>query len=452
MSEYAAGPMHASSRRAFPPTWRFALATATVAFVALVWLNRGPSLASWRAGHDGFAPFAFLYRRATDEELYFATASAILGRPYDPKAFGVRGQTPLPPVEVPADGRWHAPYEAVPFEYPPPNLPFVLVPRLLCESFEGYARCLGAVMGALLVLSAVVASRIASSDPAEQGTRLFAFALLLLAHGAIAIQRLDAIVALLSILIVDAAIRGKDLRFGVLTGLVAAFKIVPVFVPVVIVLALGIRDRRRWSRIVLAAAASAILGILPMAFASFDAIRLLLRYHGSRGLHVESALGTLYGAARALAGNPTPSVLDFGSFNFHGAVPDLLAKASPLLLLALLALVMTRSRHSSSRPSHLVIAAFAATIAVWLGGKVFSPQYLTWALPLAIALPSRSWRRVTVTFGAVLLLSQLYYRGFYDHVYLQKPLGIATMTLRLALLGGLFAWLVHALKRPLRAA
>lgn len=47
----------------------------------------------------------FLYRRAPDEEIYFATASATLGRPYDRAAFGARGESALPTVDVPADLR-----------------------------------------------------------------------------------------------------------------------------------------------------------------------------------------------------------------------------------------------------------------------------------------------------------------------------------------------------------
>lgn len=388
---------------------RSALALAVVAAVAMLWLNQGPSMARWKA--EGGGPLAFLYRRALDEEMYFATASAILGRPYDASAFGIRGQSPLPPVEVPADGALHAPYTEVPFEYPPPNVPVIVLPRLVAGTFEAYARVLGALMGLCLV----VAAWLATKDADDRDRRLYAFALLLLAHGAIAIQRLDAIVALLLAI----ALRPGRWTTGIATGLLAGFKILPAAIP-----AVGTRGRG-----LLVAVAVAVLAVLPMPP---SAIALLLRYHGARGLHVESALGTVYGTACALTGRRAAGVLDYGSFNFHGAVPDALAKLSPLLLLGLLALVFFRSA-----PAY---APLAATIALWLGGKVFSPQYLTWGLPLVVALPGKAWLKASATLGVVLLLSQLYLRGFFDHVYLQRPLGVATMAMRLVVLGGLFAW------------
>jgi hypothetical protein len=83
--------------------------------------------------------------------------------------------------------------------------------------------------------------------------------------------------------------------------------------------------------------------------------------------------------------------------------------------------------------------------ALWLGGKVFSLQYLTWPLPLVIALPTRAWLRASLGLGLVMLLSQLYLRGFYDHVYNQWPAGVLTMVVRLAVLVALFVVAVRRL-------
>src|SRR5262249_23365720 len=159
--------------------------------------------------------------RAPDEEMYFATSSAVLGEPYDKEVFALRGDSSLPPVNVPADGHLHIPYEQVPFEYPPPNLPFVIAPRLVSgEAFEAYARIFGGLMGLLLAISAFLAARMAVPHGVQKERlhRSIGFALLLLAHGALGIQRLDAIVSLLLILMVRAAIRREDWSFGFLAG------------------------------------------------------------------------------------------------------------------------------------------------------------------------------------------------------------------------------------------
>jgi hypothetical protein len=159
---------------------------------------------------------------------------------------------------------------------------------------------------------------------------------------------------------------------------------------------------------------------------------------------------------KAVLGRPEASLLDYGSFNFHGRVADLLAKAAMPLTLVLVGIAGWASRPGDrtdddrtddDRTEHIVLAALAATTALWLGGKVFSPQYLTWALPLVLALPGRSWIRISFALGLVVLVSQIYLRGYYDHVYNQWPLGVITMVVRLALLGALSRMLLVRLRR-----
>ena len=73
------------------------------------------------------------------------------------------------------------------------------------------------------------------------------------------------------------------------------------------------------------------------------------------------------------------------------------------------------------------------------------------ALPLVIAVPGAGWRRIAVSLGVILALSQVYLRGFYDHVYNQWPAGILTMMLRLAVLIAFFLVAVRALRADHRA-
>jgi hypothetical protein len=281
----------------------------------------------------------------------------------------------------------------------------------------------------------------------------------LLAHGAIAIQRLDAIVALLLVLMVRSAIRREDAALGFWGGLLGATKFVPILVLPVLVIASGVRGGKRLASVALGAGAALALGLGPMIVMGRESLPAVHAYHAARGLHVESTLGVLYGTVKAIIGRPEASLLDYGSFNFHGPVANLLAKAAMPLTLVLVGIVgwASRTAHQSddgsaegdeeSRTEHIVLAALAATTALWLGGKVFSPQYLTWALPLVLALPSRAWVRISFALGLVVLVSQIYLRGYYDHVYNQWPVGVITMVLRLALLGALSRMLLVRLRR-----
>jgi hypothetical protein len=457
-------------------------AIAFAAFIALVWLNQSVGGTEWEALRDRtFAaqpmsaehafdlvryPFIFLYRRSGDEAIYFETASATLGLPYDTSVFAQRGDSPLPPVATAVDGKLHVPYAEVPFEYPPPNVPFVLLPRLLVKGFATYAYLFGAIMGLLLVSAGIVGARLGASGGAwppqagrrpttehDEATRIFGFGLLLLAHGAIAVQRLDAIVALLVVLMVRAARHGDDRALGFWGGLVGAAKLVPFLLLPVLVLAGGIRDRKRLAAVTFGATLGLVLGLGPMVVLGRASLPLLLTYHSARGLHVESSFGVLYGAVKAMAGMREASTMDYGSFNFHGPVSKLLAKSAMAVTLALVALVGYAAHRGAgpraasdeiTRTERLVLAALATLTALWLGGKVFSPQYLTWAIPLAVAVPGRTWRLVALGLGVVLALSQLYLRGFYDHVYNQWPAGVLTMLVRLAVLIASFVLLVRA--------
>ena len=447
-----------------------ARAFAFTAFIALVWLNQSTGGQEWDAMRERtFAapgdhvfdllryPFTFLYRRSPDEAIYFATASATLGQPYDRAVLAQRGDSPLPPVATPVDGRFHVPYAEVPFEYPPPNVPFVLLPRLFTASFAAYSYFFGALMGVLLLAAAALAARLgAGPERDDEAKRLAVFGLLLLAHGAIAIQRLDAIVALLAILMVRAAVRGDDRLLGFWGGLIGAAKLVPFLLLPVLVIASGMRGGKRLGAVSLGAAAGLTLGLGPMIVLGRESLPLLLTYHSARGLHVESSFGVLYGATKALFGTREAGTMDYGSYNFHGPLSQLLAKIGVVVTVALVGVVAYAARRdgaaaremsTTERTQRIVLAALATMAALWLGGKVFSPQYLTWALPLAIALPGPSWRRAALGLGVVLVLSQIYLRGFYDHVYMQWPLGVIAMVTRLGVLIALFVMAVRRLGR-----
>lgn len=450
-------------------------AVAFTAFVSFLWLNHSLGGRDWEAFRDRTLaapashpldavryPFMFLYRRAPDEALYYATASAILGRPCEIDTSAIRGDSPLPPLGTPGDGVLRVPYAEVPLEYPPPNLPLVVLPRLVTHAFATYAYVFGALMAALLLGAAMLGSGIgakASRQPrpeVDQAERVFGFGLLLLAHGAISIQRLDALVALLLVLMVRAAVRRDDARLGLWAGLVGATKFVPILVLPVLLVASGVRGGKRLATVALGAGVGLFLGLGPMIVLGRESLPMILSYHSARGLHVESTLGVVYGAVKWVLGQPEASHLDYGSFNFPGRFPGLLGKAAMPLTLALVGFVGYASRPApkaddaevdeEKRVTRIVLAALAATTALWLGGKVFSPQYLTWALPLAVAVPGRAWIRVSFVLGLVVLVSQIYLRGYYDHVYNQWPAGVITMVVRLGLLGVLSRMLLVRLR------
>jgi len=435
-------------------TLRRAAPLCVALFVALVWLNQGVTLQHYLAVEkrvlvDKTAsmadktrfPFFFLYRRSGDEELYFASANAIRGLPRDERVLTEsRGPTPnefrrAPPV----DGRWHVPYREVAIEYPALMLPFILAPSLIAHDLESYTRVFGALMGACLVLACWFAIRARPDfDAAERRRAWWLASALMLAQGGLAIQRLDAVVALALAVSLWAASRGRMLVLGAAIGLATAAKFVPIlFVPpLVAVLRNELRSSLARRRLVTAFAGGMAVGFVPMLVMSPGSIAEVLRYHADRGLHVESTLATVVGIGRVLSATVIPASLSFGSYNLTGYPADEFAKlCAPMMLLGavLVTASAVRSSPSASRCDRVALALVSSLASAWIFGKVLSPQYLTWALPLVLTLAARSDRRIAMVYFAILVVTQVYLRGYYDYVYDQRPVGVATMLVRQAL-------------------
>ncbi len=286
------------------------LGFASTVIVACLWLNQGPSLQTYerslgesaatgwvsalvRRAHQ---PFAFLYRRSADEELYFDTALAIRGLPFDRSLLlrtheGASAEFANFPAP---DGRMHIPYAEVSLEYPAFVLPFILLPAFATSSFEGFARLFGLLMAVcLLAACGLCIHADPRSRPDWTRERWWLASGLLLAEGALAIQRLDALIAVLLALSLWAAARGKPTVAGVALGLAVGTKSYPPcsWRPC------GRRTEPRatavdswcvpWGES--SSASPSSLG--PMLALSPHAIASVLHYHVSRGLHVESTFG-----------------------------------------------------------------------------------------------------------------------------------------------------------------
>ena len=426
--------------------------------VGALWLNQGVSHVRSTAITDAITDplhtpvgairyfLVELYERSGDEEIDFAVANATRGRPYDADRLLRRGHdTPASFDRAPAvDGRWHRPYVDVPFEYPIAMLPFVLLPSLLGgATFESYTRLFGALMTAVLLGAAWLAIR--AQPGRDDRARWWAVVLLFLAQGSLTVQRLDAVPAVLLAWALWAAVQRRPASTGAAMGLATAAKLFPfVLVPLLVVADLSAwRTGRARARGLAAFGAALAVGFVPMLFPP-DALIDLLRYHSARGLHIESTAGTLLGLAHLVTGGHGPATLSFGSYNCDGPLATTLARLStPLMANLLAALVVWLARSSASGPRNadavrrcdrLALAMLSGLAVVWLSAKTFSPQYLTWALPLVLAVSGKPGRSLTWLLFAVMALTQVYMRAFYGQVIAGTAVGIGFLVARLPLL------------------
>ena len=446
---------------------RWAKLLGPVLFATLFWLNQGvprarfldmlAEIKSAPSAHVALAawyPFAFLYHRAIDEQMYFEMSGAMLGREVDRDFMRTtRGEVP-PPFDrelPPADGKLHAPYTEIPLEYPPIAVPLIVFPRLFTNSFAIYAKIFGGVMGLFLAgaFALVFLALRGEGEPEENlSKRAWLAAALAVAEGSLVIQRLDAVAAFFLALAFFAAVRKKPFLLGVAGGAVFAVKLLPAVALPVLLAAdpKSWRDAKAWARATVGALLAIAIGLGPI-FLAPGALSAMLSYHAARGLQVETTFATLLGTLRWLSGAAVGSSESFGSANLTGGTALGLAKlCTPLTLIAIALVALLAFRASKSddeaplaRVDRMARALLGALVLLWIFSKVLSPQYFTWALPLVLAIPFPSGKKSIFVFLAALVVTQIYMRAYYESIMHQEPMGLVTMLVRQALLGAL-AW------------
>jgi hypothetical protein len=148
----------------------------------------------------------------------------------------------------------------------------------------------------------------------------------------------------------------------------------------------------------------------------------------------------LLSAWRLATGATSEAVVSYGSFNLDGPAADLLARLSTPIAVALVGIVTFRCARAPApdsevaRRDRLAIALLASLAALWLSAKVFSPQYLTWALPLVLAVSSRRGELLRWLLFATMTVTQVYLRGYYGQVIHGTAIGVATLLVRLLFL------------------
>jgi hypothetical protein len=141
--------------------------------------------------------------------------------------------------------------------------------------------------------------------------------------------------------------------------------------------------RRRGATAVVALAVSGAALLAPVALARHRDDDWLT-YNLDRGVQVESVAATTTSVARAVDGHRSVYTYAYKSFEIDHAGPESALWA--FLGLAGLAVIATHARRVGPWR-----AAVAAVDVVLVAGKVFSPQYLAWAAPVAAIVGGWVW-------------------------------------------------------------
>jgi Glycosyltransferase family 87 len=348
------------------------------------------------------------------------------------------------------DGR--VPYRDFGLEYPPGALPVFALPALGDVSFDTFTRRFEGAMAALgLALVAFVAAALVGLGASTRRlvAALVFVGLVPLALGSVVLSRFDLWPAALTAAAMAAFVSARErLGHGVL-GAAVAVKLYPA-----VLLPLGLayvwkRHGRREASLcggIFAAVVAAI--VVPFFVLSPGGVWDGLTRQASRPLQIES-LGSafLLGAHHAFGLDITMKS-GHGSQNLGGSLPDGLAVAHTILQLAALVAIWIVFARGPADPERFVLAGAAAVTAFVAFGKVLSPQFLIWLVPLVPLVAGRRGVAASALLGLAIVLTQLWFPFRYWDLALEFDVAASWLVLvRDLVLLGLVAVLALGLRQ-----
>lgn len=306
------------------------------------------------------------------------------------------------------------PYRDLRVEYPPGALAAIVLPALLPLGYATAFKLLAALLaGVTIWLAALLLERLGLGRGRVLAGAAFV-PLALLAAGPLALQRFDLLPAALTLGALVLLLDDRPRLAFALLALGALAKIYPLAV-VPVALAYVWRTRGRGEALRGAALTAAIGAVVVLPFAAIDHVGfyLSLAQQANRHLQLETLGSSALLVAHRLGSYDPHVVFDAGAYTLAGRTADAVARVQTgLQALGLLAVWIAFARLRRPSPAALVLAATAAVAAFAVLGKVLSPQFLLWLVPLVPALPVA----LAALLAAALVLSHVLYPTLYSEL------------------------------------
>jgi len=305
------------------------------------------------------------------------------------------------------------PYRDFGVEYPPGALPVFAVPAIGHDGFSLYNREFQILM-ALCGVGALLAMTLALRSLAASGERLaaaLAFAALApLVLGSVIVYRYDLWPAALAVAGLAGVLAGRQ-RLGFASlGLGIAAKLFPaVLLPPALAYVWRTRGRREALLCLGAAAAVVAVVILPFLALAPHGVWTSVERQATRPLQIESLASGVLLAAHQVGGLAITMESSRGSQNLTGSLPDALGTASSALLVLALLGIWAAAARGPATSERLVRFSAASVVAFIALGKVLSPQFLIWLIPLVPLVRGRRGLVASALLGLALLLTQLWF-------------------------------------------
>jgi Glycosyltransferase family 87 len=310
----------------------------------------------------------------------------------------------------------HVPYEDFTVEYPPAALPTFAVPSLIVTrgaSRDSYDRAFGFLMaicgaGAVALVALTLVRDGAGRMRLAAGCALAALAPLAL--GSVLLTRFDLWPAALVAAALAALMAGRDrLALGTL-GLGIAAKVYPIALLPIFVAHVWKRHGRRRALAGLGVAAGVVaVCVLPFVALSPHGVWASSLRQTSRPLQIETLGSGVLLALHQIAGLHLTMVSSHGSQNLAGRLPDALAIVQAVVELAAVVAVWIWFARGPADAGRLFRACAAAVCAFVVFGKVLSPQFLIWLVPLVALVRGRRGLAAGGVLVACLVLTQVWF-------------------------------------------
>jgi glycosyl transferase family 87 len=342
------------------------------------------------------------------------------------------------------------PYRDFVLEYPPGALPMFILPAFPSE--EHYRSWFEALMwicaAAAIACLAYVLTAVGADLRRLYAAVVFA-GLAPLALGSLVLSRFDLWPAALTAAALAALVAGRErLGFGAL-GLAVAAKLFPFVLLPLAVIYTAQRRGARDATIGLAVFVAVLAAVfLPFAILAPDGLWVSFDRQLGRPLQIESLGSSILLALQQFGVYSATVVSSFGSQNLDGALPDALATLQTVVTaLAVVAVWLVFAAGRGNREC-LLTGSAAAVTAVVAFGKVLSPQFLVWLIPLVPLVAARTGLVASGFLFCALVTTQLWFPSrYWDVVALRSPGWLVLV--RDLMLVGLFVVLLAGINRRL---
>ena len=284
-------------------------------------------------------------------------------------------------------------------EYPPFALVFMLIPRLFSWDCTSYNVAWVIMTLVFTLIGLEITRRIAKQYGYSEVKSMAIYGMLMVILLPFITDHFDIFPAIMCLAAFYMVLRDKPIWAFVLLSLGTLTKVYPAFL--ILVLLMMYLVRKDWKSIgmgIVVSAITALAVMIPFYIMEPASVTNFLTYNSNRPLEIGSMPATLL-YPFSMIGLFDVWILpwdhlpeSYGSDDLMGSVPDAVAGIMmPLMVIAVLASILyyghIRNRRNERSDEKIFLAASGMLIVIMmliLFGKVFSSQYLLWAIPFFV--------------------------------------------------------------------